>query len=228
MMSWSKVGGIAGLLTVLGIFAFEIIAPSAIAGNRVSGTTDPSVILASYNHPALGPTYWASGTIPLFFLVFVYGIYLAMKESARSSGVTILLLAGAAIAVVEMPTALAEYALQWTLVWVAGAHAAASDAVTRVALENVGVAVFRFWDVLYNSLLYWLEGGYLFLFSVVMLKAGIFRRAIGWYGLLVAAYQFFNSAAIPFGVPDALTLPGNLLFAAWFVVVSISLLRMKS
>lgn len=228
MMSWSKVGGIAGLLTVLGIFAFEIIAPSAIAGNRVSGTTDSSAILAYYNHPALGPTYWASGMIPLFFLVFVYGIYLAMKESARSSGVTILLLAAAAIAVVEMPVALVEYALQWMLVWVAGAHAAASDAVMRVALENVGVAVFRFWDVLYNSLLYWLEGGYLLLFSVVMLKAGVFRRGIGWYGLLVAAYQFFNSAAIPLGVPDALTLPGNLLFTAWFVVVSVSLLRVKT
>lgn len=228
MMSWNKFGGIAGLLTIFGIFAFEIIAPSAIAGNGPTGTGDPAATLAYYNHESLGWTYWASGTIILFFPVFLYGIYLALREGAKSSGVSILLLAGIAIAVAEIPSALVEYALQWTLVWVAGAHAAASDAVTRVALENVGGAVFNFWDVFYNSLIYWLEGGYLLLFSVVIVKAGVFRRAIGWFGILAAAYQFFNTASIPLGVPDALTLPGNLLLAAWFVVVSVSLLRMKS
>ena len=227
-MSWNRIGGIAGLLTIAGIFAFEIISPSAIAGNSPSGATDPAAILAFYNHDSLGWTYWASGTIILFFPVFLCGIYLALRESAKSSGVSILLLAGLAVAFAEIPSALVEYALQWTLVWVAGAHAAASDAVTRVALENIGGSVFSFWDYFYNSLIYWLEGGYLLLFSVVIIKAGVFRRAIGWFGLLAAAYQFFNTASIPLGVPDALTLPGNLLLASWFVAVSVSLLRMKS
>ena len=227
-MSWYKIGGIAGLLTIIGIFAFEIIGPSAIAGNSLSGTTDSASILSYYNHHSLGWTYWASGTIVLFFPVFLCGIYLALREGAKSTGVSIILLAGIVIAAAEIPSALVEYALQWTLVWVAGAHAATSDAITRTALESVGGMVFRFWDVFYNSLIYWLEGGYLLLFSVVIIKGGVFRRAIGWYGLLAAAYQFFNTAAIPFGVPDALTLPGNLLLAAWFVAVSVSLLRMKS
>lgn len=222
-----KIGGAAGFLTVTSILVFAIIIPSAVAGNRVSGTTDASAILAYYNHPALVWAFWASGIGVLFTLVFIYGLYLALKSKAASSGLTVILLAPVAMAVIEMSLLLVQWALQGTLVWVAGSQAVAADAATRTTLAALAVGIFRFWDLLYNSLLYWLEGGFLLLFSLVILKTRGLSRGIGGLGIVAAAYQFFNSLAIPLGVPDTLTLPGNLLLVAWFLTASYSLFRFK-
>ena len=131
------------------------------------------------------------------------------------------------VAFTEVPVLLTRTALQWTLVSIAGQHAITTDNATKIALEVSGVVVFRIWDVLYNSLTYWLEGGYLLLFAVVILKTKVFAHWIGWLSLTGGAWQFFNTLAIPLGIPDALTLPGNLLLVAWFLSVSISLLRAK-
>ena len=224
MSSVQKLGGIAGLLTVIGIILFGIVVPSAIAGQRISGTLEISQILSYYNHPALIGTFWTIGPVVFFFLLFILAIYQTLRDYA--SPVTRLLLLAAVLAVViEVPLLITQMSLQWTLVTIAGQHAAATDLATRTSLETAGLVIFRFWDILYNSLLYWTEAAYLIFFSFVFLKTRVFAHWIGWLSLATGAYQIFNTTAIPLGVPDTLTLPGNILFMVWFFAVSLSLLK---
>ncbi len=226
MVSYSKVAGVSGLGTVVLVLLLEIVLPSVVAGPRVSGSSNVASLLASYNNPALVGTFWPGG-VYILFVLFVFGIYLAFRDAAGSAGVAIFLLAATAIAFIEVPVLLTRTALQWTLVSIAAQHAITTDNATRIALEVSGVVVFRIWNVLYNSLLYWIEGGYVLLFGIVILKTKVFSHWVGWLSLIVSVYQFSNTLAIPLGIPDAFTLPGNLLFIAWILSISIFLLRLK-
>ena len=102
-----------------------------------------------------------------------------------------------------------------------------ADNSTRIALEVSGVVVYRIYDVLYNSLLYWIEGGYVLLLGLVILRTRVFAHLLGWFSLIVGVYQFFNTLGIPLGIPDALVLVGNALLILWTLLVSISLLRLR-
>lgn len=227
-VSYEKVGGIAGLLFFVSFALVNIILPQVITGSsRVSGTSDISSIFAYYNHPALGGTFWGAFDL-LLFLLFVPAIYLSFRSDAKSAGVSLFLLAGTLTAVIEAPLLMSVSALQWTLVSIAGQHAIAADIATRTALESSGLAIFKLWDFLYNSLTYWIEGGYLLFFSITIVKTRVFAHWVGWLGLAGAALLFFNTLAVPLGIPDALTLIGNVVLVAWLVSVSISLLRTKS
>ena len=227
MVSNNTVAGVCGLATVLQVVLLDITFPYLISGLRVSGTSSVGSLLAAYNNPALVGTFWPAGLFILFVL-FVLGIYLALRDAAGTAGMTIFLLAAVAVAFLEVPVLLTRTALQWTLVSIAAQHGIAADNSTRIALEVSGVVVYRVWDVLYNSLLYWIEGGYVLLLGLVMLRTKVFAHWLGWFSLLVGLYQFFNTLGIPLGIADAFVILGNALLLLWTLLVSISLLRLGS
>jgi len=226
LVSNNTVAGICGLATVLQVALLEIAFPYVISGLRLSGSSSLGSLLAAYSNPALVGTFWPAGVFILFVL-FVLGIYLALRDAAASAGMSIFLLAAVAVAFMEVPVLLTRTALQWTLVSITAQHGVVADNSTRIALEVSGVVVYRIYDVLYNSLLYWIEGGYVLLLGLVILRTRVFAHWLGWFSLVVAAYQFFNTLGIPLGLPDALVLAGNVLLILWTLLVSISLLRLR-
>ena len=238
MVSNNTVAGICGLATVLQVALLEIAFPYVISGPRLTGSSSLGSLLATYSNPALVGTFWPAGVFILFVL-FVLGIYLALRDAAASAGMSIFLLAAVAVAfmevhpddrarvLAEVPVLLTRTALQWTLVSITAQHGVVADNSTRIALEVSGVVVYRIYDVLYNSLLYWIEGGYVLLLGLVILRTRVFAHLLGWFSLIVGVYQFFNTLGIPLGIPDALVLVGNSLLILWTLLVSISLLRLR-
>ncbi|TLX99585.1 MAG: hypothetical protein E6K90_06280 [Thaumarchaeota archaeon] len=225
MVSNNTVAGICGLATVLQVVLLEIAFPYVISGPRLSGSSSLGSLLAAYSNPALVGTFWPAGVFILFVL-FILGIYLALRDAAASAGMSIFLLAAVAVAFMEVPVLLTRTALQWTLVSITAQHGVVADNSTRIALEVSGVVVYRVYDVLYNSLLYWIEGGYVLLLGLVILRTGVFAHWLGWSSLVVGLYQFFNTLGIPLGIPDAVVILGNILLILWTLMMSISLLRL--
>jgi len=226
LVSNNTVAGICGLATALQVVLLEVAFPYVISGPRLTGSSSLGSLLAAYSNPALVGTFWPAGVFILFVL-FVLGIYLALRDAAGSSGMSIFLLAAVAVAFMEVPVLLTRTALQWTLVSITAQHGVVADNSTRIALEVSGVVVYRIYDVLYNSLLYWIEGGYVLLLGLVILRTRVFAHWLGWFSLVVALYQFLNTLGIPLGIPDALVLVGNVLLILWTLLVSISLLRLR-
>jgi len=225
LVSNNTVAGICGLATVLQVVLLEIAFPYVISGPRLSGSSSLGSLLAAYSNPALVGTFWPAGVFILFVL-FILGIYLALRDAAASAGMSIFLLAAVAVAFMEVPVLLTRTALQWTLVSITAQHGVVADNSTRIALEVSAVVVYRVYDVLYNSLLYWIEGGYVLLLGLVILRTGVFAHWLGWSSLVVGLYQFFNTLGIPLGIPDAVVILGNILLILWTLMMSISLLRL--
>ena len=225
MVSNNTVAGICGLATVLQVALLEIAFPYVISGPRLSGSSSLGSLLAAYSNPALVGTFWPAGVFILFVL-FILGIYLALRDAAASAGMSIFLLAAVAVAFMEVPVLLTRTALQWTLVSITAQHGVVADNSTRIALEVSAVVVYRVYDVLYSSLLYWIEGGYVLLLGLVILRTGVFAHWLGWSSLVVGLYQFFNTLGIPLGIPDAVVILGNILLILWTLMMSISLLRL--
>ncbi len=225
MVSNNTVAGICGLATVLQVVLLEIAFPYVISGPRLSGSSSLGSLLAAYSNPALVGTFWPAGVFILFVL-FILGIYLALRDAAASAGMSIFLLAAVAVAFMEVPVLLTRTALQWTLVSITAQHGVVADNSTRIALEVSAVVVYRVYDVLYSSLLYWIEGGYVLLLGLVILRTGVFAHWLGWSSLVVGLYQFFNTLGIPLGIPDAVVILGNILLILWTLMMSISLLRL--
>ena len=225
MVSNNTVAGICGLATVLQVVLLEIAFPYVISGPRLSGSSSLGSLLAAYSNPALVGTFWPAGVFILFVL-FILGIYLALQDAAASAGMSIFLLAAVAVAFMEVPVLLTRTALQWTLVSITAQHGVVADNSTRIALEVSAVVVYRVYDVLYSSLLYWIEGGYVLLLGLVILRTGVFAHWLGWSSLVVGLYQFFNTLGIPLGIPDAVVFLGNILLILWTLMMSISLLRL--
>jgi len=225
LVSNNTVAGICGLATVLQVALLEIAFPYVISGPRLSGSSSLGSLLAAYSNPALVGTFWPAGVFILFVL-FILGIYLALRDAAASAGMSIFLLAAVAVAFMEVPVLLTRTALQWTLVSITAQHGVVADNSTRIALEVSAVVVYRVYDVLYSSLLYWIEGGYVLLLGLVILRTGVFAHWLGWSSLVVGLYQFFNTLGIPLGIPDAVVILGNILLILWTLMMSISLLRL--
>jgi len=225
LVSNNTVAGICGLATVLQVVLLEIAFPYVISGPRLSGSSSLGSLLAAYSNPALVGTFWPAGVFILFVL-FILGIYLALRDAAASAGMSIFLLAAVAVAFMEVPVLLTRTALQWTLVSITAQHGVVADNSTRIALEVSAVVVYRVYDVLYSSLLYWIEGGYVLLLGLVILRTGVFAHWLGWSSLVVGLYQFFNTLGIPLGIPDAVVILGNILLILWTLMMSISLLRL--
>lgn len=206
----NRLGAICGWLTLAGILVFEVIVPMAIAGQRITATSDPIVIRAYYDHPALAPVVSLGVfTILLAFVPFAVAVRTVVADDpTRRLAASV----GLGFAVAAVPLLVMKSAIAETLVSIA---ATASDPVP----------LFRLWDVTYNGGVYALESGWVLGLGLGLAGlAGMPRwlRALTW---VVAVYQLVNMTALFIGIPDSATLPGNLALAVWLGSVSYGLGR---
>jgi len=203
----ARTGAIAGWLTLAGILVFEVIGPQIIAGQRVSGTLDAASIQAYYRHTAL--SYFALGQflITLTFVPFALALRESLVVGARARFLAKL---GLLFVIAEVPLLITKSALQATLVTIA---TSGGDVVP----------FFRFWDTLYNGGLYAMEAGLAVTFTLAMRNMREFPRWMPLFGLVVGALQLMNLSALFVGIPDSVTVIGNITLAIWFAGASIGL-----
>ncbi len=207
----ARVGSLAGWVSVAAIFAYHI-GLSILAGQRVSGTTDAAAIEAYYKNGIIAPASILAFLAVVPIAIFTLALRDALGVSPRSRFLATLALI---LVVAEVPGIIAQSALEAALVTVA-------------ARGGDIVPLFRFWDVLYNSGLYVLEAGWIGAFGLAMTENAVFPRWLPRFSLVVAALQLINVSAIWVGIPDQLTLPGNLCFGIWFGAASVGLGRLAS
>lgn len=188
--------GIAGLVTAAGIIVFEIVLPGLVTGQqRVSGTTDEATIRSYYDHAALGPVALGGFLIAATAIVFFAGLDHDLRSRGASPFMAKL---GFYFGLANAPAYLLTAAFGATL---------ATLAAGGVAL----LPIFRLWDVYYNSGAYMFEVGFLSCFSLAMRTSTGWPGWMSWLGFVTAAAQSFNALAFWLHVPDAATLPGNVL-----------------
>lgn len=211
-----RIGAWAGWISVIGIVGYHL-ALVALAGQRVSGTTDVAAITAFYGRSVIGPLGVSQFLVVIAFLVFAVALHATVTGPSVNGAPTTGLFAGVALAaaVAEIPVVLTETAAQAAL-------------VTAVAQgESVG-GLFRFWDALYNSGLYALEATWVLAFGLAVRGVPAFPRVMPWLSLLAGVLLGINVFAIWIGIPDAATLPSAIAIAAWLVTASIGLRRLAS
>jgi hypothetical protein len=204
-----RVGARAGWLALVGIVGYHL-ALTALAGQRVSGTSDLATIKAYYGQSIVAVLGVSQFLVVIPFLVFAW----ALRETlARSPGGR--LIAGVALlaAVAEVPVVLTEIASQ-------AAVAAAVEAGEGVA------GLFRFWDVLYNSGLYALEATWVLGFGLAIRHSAGFPRFMSWLSPLTGVLLAINVFAIWIRIPDAATLPSAVAISAWIAGASLGLRRL--
>jgi hypothetical protein len=209
-----RIGAWAGRISEIGIVGYHL-ALMALAGQRVSGTTDVAAITAFYGQSVIGPLGISQFLVVIAFLVFAVALYTTATDASVKGGSTVRLLAGVALAaaVAEVPVVLTEIAAQAAL-------------VTAVAEgERVG-GLFRFWDALYNSGLYGLEATWVLAFGLAVRGVPAFPRVMPWLSVLAGVLLGINVFAIWIGIPDAATLPSAVAISAWLVTASIGLRRL--
>lgn len=207
----ARLGSAAGWVSVAMIFGYHI-GLSILAGQRVSGTTDVAAIEAYYRSGIIAPA-----SIVAFLAVVPIAIFvLALRDAlAVSPGTRFLATLGLVFVVIELPGIVTQSALEATLVTVA-------------SRGGDIVPLFRFWDVLYNSGLYVLEAGWIGAFGLAMIESPAFPRWLPRFSLVVAGLQLVNMTAIWVGIPDQVTLVGNIGFAIWFGGASVGLGRLAA
>jgi hypothetical protein len=207
----ARVGAAAGWLSLAMIFGYHI-GLTILAGQRVSGTTDAAAIEAYYRNGIIAPA-----SILTFLAVLTISIFaLALREALGGSTRTrFLATLGLVFVVVEMPGIVAQGALEATL-------------VTIASRGGDIVPLFRFWDVLYNSGLYVLEAGWVAAFGIAMTGNPAFPRWLPRFSFVVAALQLINMTAIWVGIPDQVTLVGNMAFGIWIGAASFGLTRLAT
>ena len=207
----AKLGSYAGWVGLAGIFGYHL-SLTILAGQRVSGTTDVAAITAYYKQPVI------AATTPEQFLVLVPMLVfgLALRETlATNQWSRFLATLGFGFMLAELPVIMAQTALEATLVTVA---------------TNGGdvLGLFRFWDVLYNSGAYVLEAAWILSLGLASRDVEGFPRWVPRFSYLAAALQLVAMSAIWLGIPDAATLPGNLLLGIWMGAMSVGLGRLAS
>ncbi len=225
--SYAKFGAATGLLLVTSAFAVNL-APQIIAGQNISGTLDTSKILSFYNHPEFAGIYFYWSLTSFYLIGLGVALWYTLKGAGASSRTEVWLLSAVALVVAEATLVIVQAALQTTLVTIAGAFSTATSDAARAGLGAAALSTFRLWDIIWNSLLYQVEAGWILFFSLVILKTRVFGHWVGYVGLAAASLQVLNAASIPLDLPTGLTFPGNIAFAVWLVGVSISFLRLKS
>ena len=210
LASKARIAAVAGWATLAGILALEVVGPSLVAGERVSGTFDAATIRAYYGHAGLLPLEVLQYAVLPVALLFAY----ALRESlARDGKSRFLATAGLLFLAAEVPILLL--------------HTGLSIVVTDLAARGGDVVpMFRLWDVTYNGGLYLFETGWVIAFSLAMRGAIGFPRWAPGFGVVTGAVQAFNAFALWLGVPDTATLPGNLLLIGWFGMTAVALGRM--
>jgi hypothetical protein len=208
MQGIALAGAWAGAITLAGIWAYHGTL-MVTAGQRVSGTGDLTLITSYYSQPIVG-------TVGLFGAVFLPALIVfavALREVVgRSERSRFLANVGLVAAIVELGLLMTMLAAQAAL-------------VESVRVGENPQALFRFWDVLYNSLTYAPEATLVAAFGFAMHGASRFPRWIRGLSLVTAALLAINVSAIWIGIPDPLTLPSALLLSAWFAAASFGLAR---
>ncbi|MEO6207126.1 MAG: hypothetical protein ABIP77_04150 [Candidatus Limnocylindrales bacterium] len=206
--SISRTGAWAGVVAVVGIFGYHL-ALMAIAGTRVSGTTDAAVIAAYYQGPEIAPLGIAGFLVVIPMAIFA----VALREALSVSPWTRFLATIGLVAVIsEIPVLVTSIAAQAALIETARANG-----------DVLGL--FRFWDALYNSGAYALEATWVGAFGLAIRDAAAFPHWLPRYSLLTAALLAINVSAIWIGIPDAATLPSALFLGLWFAATSLGLAR---
>jgi len=213
--SVARVGSWAGWVSFAGILGFHL-ALVALAGQRVSGTTDLAAIRAYYAQPVV-----AVANVEQFLVVLAIAVFaVALREtlvgaaSPERAASTRLLTGVALIAVTaEVAVILVEGSIQAAL-------------VASVAAGEPVVGLFRLWDVVYNSATYGLEATWILAFGLAMRTTLGFPRFLGWFAPVAALLLLVNVFAIWVGIPDALTLPASLALSIWLAAASFGLGRL--
>jgi len=205
----ASVGADARWLSLAMIFAYHI-GLTILAGQRVSGTTDAAAIEAYYRNGVSAPASILTFLAVLPLSIFTLALREALGGSTRTRFLATLALV---LVVVELPGILAQGALEATL-------------VTIASRGGDIVPFFRFWDVLYNSGLYVLEAGWVAAFGIAMTGNPAFPRWLPRFSFAVAALQLINMTAIWVGIPDPVTLVGNMGFGIWIGAASFGLTRL--
>ncbi len=206
-----RIGSWAGWISVIGILGYHLLL-TALAGQRVSGTTDLEAVKAYYGQPIVA----ALGVEQFVIVIPVLVFGLVLRETLATNPWTRLLAGiGLGALVIELPVVLTEIAAQ------AGLVAAVQ------AGEPVG-GLFRFWDALYNSGLYAIEATWVLGFGLAMRQHAAFPRAMRWLTPVTALLLAINVSAIWIGIPDAATLPSALFIALWLAGASLGLGRVAA
>jgi hypothetical protein len=213
MASLSRMASVAGLVTLLSIVAFEVVLPSAIVGaTPLSGTVDRAAVAAWYDHRGLEVLLGLGLFVVVLpaFVVFAVTIRELSIDDRRARYLASL---GSAFALAAVPVYILKSAIAAALV---GIVASGSDPVP----------LFRVYDLAYNGAIYPLEAAYVLCLglAVVTLGGGAWLR---WLSVGVATLQLLASFVLFLGVPSAVTLPGNLAFAAWLGAMSLAVWRLE-
>ncbi|MBI4202601.1 MAG: hypothetical protein HY532_05760 [Chloroflexi bacterium] len=186
----------------------------AVAGQRVSGTSDVAAIAAYYSYHGLLPLYWQHGVMVLTFFAFVVAFRRYLMDMARTTLDRVLVDLGALIAAAVIPLGLAVLGLQMAMVQVV-------DTPSQDGL----LGLFAAWDWIYNSTFYWLEVGWMAAFNLAALRLAALPRWIAVLGLIVPLFHAFHTSVLMLGLSDQLTLPGTALFMVWFVATGVYLVK---
>lgn len=209
--SVARVGAWAGVISLVGIFGYHL-ALQAIAGQRVSGTTDAAAIAAYYQNQAIAALSVEQFLVIIPFVIFV----VALRETLSTTPWTRFLATIGLVAVVaEVAVILTEIATQAALV-----------ATARSGGDVVGL--FRFWDALYNSGAYALEATWVAAFGLAMREVGGFPRWLPGLSFVTATLLAINVTAIWVGIPDPATLLSALFLGIWFAGASLGLARVRA
>jgi len=209
--SIGRVGAWAGVAALIGIFGYHL-GLIAIAGQRVSGTTDAAAISGYYQHSGIAALSVEQFVTLIPMMVFV----VALREQLSTAPWTRFLTTIALLAVTaEVAVIISEVALQAALVTTA-----------RSGADTLGL--FRLWDVLYNSGAYALEAVWVFAFGLTMRGVVGFPGWLPRFSLVTSALLAINITAIWIGIPDAATLPSALFLGIWFGATSFGLHRAAS
>lgn len=206
----SAIGAVLGMIVLVGILALEVVLPTVVTGQqRLTATTDGDVITAYYDHDQLTWLLAPAMLLPVLFA----GFAVALRDTLRGvPGADWLAGTGLALAIVEASLLLVHVALQGALV--------------TAATQRLEVApVFRLYDLTYNGSIYAVEAGIVLAFGLAVRGHTAFPRWLPAAAVVVAALQLANLTAVFGALPPALTIAGNLGFAAWLAASSYGLFR---
>jgi len=203
---------VSGLVLLTLVLTYQAIGPSLIAGAPwPSGSSDPSVVNSYFGHGALGSLVLVQFMTVPPFLLFFFSLRERLSGGGRARFWSTL---GLMFVGAEVPLILGGAALQGALVSIASRG---GDAFP----------LYRFWDLYWNSAAYLLEASFLFAFAFAMTHSASFPRWVARLSLVVGGLLGFNVFVVWTGLPPTAALPANLLFAVWFLTVSIGQLRLS-
>ncbi|HLB66950.1 MAG TPA: hypothetical protein VJN63_00505 [Thermoplasmata archaeon] len=197
--------GVAGLLLIVLVFAYEVIGPVALAAApRPSGSLDRNAVNAYYAHPGLAPLALVGFATAPLLVYFFFALRERLSDTPRARLWATL---GLSFVVAEVPLIVGGAALHGAMVTIASGG---GDAFP----------LFRFWDLYWNSGSYLLEASFMFPLAVAMRNSVGFSARVAWMTTIVGLLLAGSALVLWAGLPSAAAFPSNLAFAAWFVFVA--------